>query len=183
MKIKKTSINDCYIIFPEKKIDNRGSFHRSFCEKTLKKKGINFKIKQCNISINKKKNTFRGFHYQIKPYTENKIINVISGSITNITIDLRKKSKSYLKKAYNKIDSKDNYSILIPAGCANAFFTLENNTVIHYYMSAIFEDQNKSKYQGFRYNDPFFKVKLNDTPRVLSKQDISFENFKIENLK
>ena len=110
MIIKKTYIKDCFLFFPEKNIDNRGSFHRSFCEKTLKKKKINFKIKQCNISINRKKFTLRGFHYQSKPYKESKIISLNNGSILNVTIDLRKNSKTFLKVIKNKLSSKNNKS-------------------------------------------------------------------------
>ena len=54
MKIKKTKIKDCFKIIPTKKRDIRGSFHRSFCEKYIKNKFL-FEVKQCNISINKRK--------------------------------------------------------------------------------------------------------------------------------
>lgn len=182
MKIKKTIIDGCYILNPIKKRDTRGSFHRLFCEEFFKRKNINFKIKQTNISNNKKKFTFRGFHYQTKPYNESKIISVNHGKILNITVDLRRNSKSFLKKTYNYLNAEQGKSILIPAGCANAFFTLKDSTIVHYYMSAIFEKQKKSNYQGFRFDDPFFNINLPAKPKVLSKKDKIYSNFKIEEL-
>ena len=55
-------------------------------------------MKQCNLSYNKKKFTFRGFHYSTNKHIENKILCVVNGKIENFIIDLRKNSKSYLKK-------------------------------------------------------------------------------------
>ncbi len=41
---------------------------RGFCNEILKKKKINFKVKQTNFSFNEKKFTLRGFHYQNFPF-------------------------------------------------------------------------------------------------------------------
>ncbi len=182
MKIKKTNINKCYLIIPKKNFDLRGSFHRSFCEKILKKNKINFRIRQTNISINKKKNTLRGFHFQKEPYTENKILNCINGSIYNVTIDLRKNSKTFLKKFSCKINGKNNHSILIPAGCANAFLTLENNTIIHYYMDCFFENNLKSSYLGFRYDDEIANVKWPNKPSKISYKDKNYLKLNLKNI-
>jgi len=178
MKFIKTKIKNCVKIIPEKKFDLRGSFHRSFCKKNLAKEKIKFEVKQCNISINTKKHTLRGFHYQKKPYTENKILMLIYGSIFNVTIDLRKNSETYLKKYETNMNSKKNDAIFIPAGCANAFLTLEKNTIVHYYMDSYFENNiKKNNYYGFRYDDKFFGIKWPNRPSVISKKDNSYKDF------
>ena len=182
MKIKLTSIKGCFIFLPKKNYDQRGSFHRSFCKDILKKKKINFGIKQCNVSTNEKMFTLRGFHYQSAPGKESKIISVNNGSIFNVTIDLRKSSKTFLKVTKNKLSSKKNQLILIPAGCANAFLTLNKKTIVHYYMSEVFERQNKKNYKGFRFDDPFFKIKWPFKPKVLSLKDKNLKNFQLKNI-
>ena len=181
MILKKNKINDCYLIFPKKKIDKRGSFHRSFCKNFLKNNKINFDIKQCNISINKKKYTLRGFHYQKKTLTEYKIISVISGSIFNVSIDLRRNSSSFLKKNLIRISSNSNSLLLIPAGVANAFLTLSNNTIVQYFMSSFFEKENKKNYSGFRYDDKFFNIKWPTKPLVISSKDLTYKSFSLIN--
>jgi dTDP-4-dehydrorhamnose 3,5-epimerase len=183
MEIRNTNINDCFVIVPKKNYDTRGSFHRSYCENILKKKKINFKLRQCNISINLKKGTMRGFHYQSKPYTENKIISAISGSIFNVIIDLRKESKTFLKKFIYKLKAEKNELLLVPAGCANAFLTTSNNTIIHYYMSSIFEKENKNKYKGFKFNDIYFDIKWPIKVEKISKKDKSYKIFNLKDLK
>lgn len=177
MIFKKTKIDGCYKIIPKKNSDIRGSFHRSFCKKKLKVEKIKFDIKQCNISINTKKYTLRGFHFQRKPYRESKILMLICGSIYNVTIDVRKNSKTYLKKYITKMSLKKNEAIFIPAGCANAFLTLEKNTIIHYYMNSYFEENLQKNYSGFKYNDKYFAIKWPHKPLIISKKDNSYNSF------
>ena len=84
--------------------DKRGLFSRIYCKKELKK--INFAIKQINLSVNTKKGTLRGLHYMSKPSKEKKIVFCIKGAIFDVVIDLRKNSKTYLKKKYFYLDEK-----------------------------------------------------------------------------
>ena len=123
MLIKKTNFKDLLIIKKKPFVDNRGFFYRDYCMKKLNL--IKFKIKQTNISFNKKKFTLRGFHSQLPPNSEKKIISCVSGEIINICIDLRKNSKTYLKFYKKILNDKNNISILVPEGFANAYLTLK----------------------------------------------------------
>ena len=174
MKFKKTPLKDLVLISYIKHEDNRGIFFRNYCKKELKKNKINFVVKQTNVSINKYKYTLRGFHYQTKPFQEAKIITPISGSIFNVAIDLRKKSKTFLKYYSFILNSKNNNSFYLPSGFANAFISLESNTTIFYLMDNYF---NPESYTGFRYNDPFFKVQWPHKPKITSQKDKNFEDF------
>ena len=75
--------------------DNRGFFVETFNRRLLETYNINDKFVQDNLSISLRKNTFRGFHFQIPPFEQSKLVNVISGSILDIFIDLRKDSETY----------------------------------------------------------------------------------------
>lgn len=182
MIIKKLNIIDSFVVTPKKKLDNRGSFYRIYCSAIFKKKKIRFSIQQSNISFNKKKYTLRGFHYQKFPYKEDKLITVINGSIYNVTIDLRKNSPSFLKKSINKLNSKTSKLLYVPAGCANAFLTTSENTIVQYFMGAHFEMQEKKNYKGFAYNEKFFKIKWPHKPNVISKKDSSYARFNVNKL-
>ena len=102
MIIKKQKLDGVYLIESEPFEDKRGRFSRHFCKEEFNKAGISFEIKQTNISENKKSKTLRGFHFQTPPYAENKILNCMKGSIYNIVLDLRTKSKTYLINRYLK---------------------------------------------------------------------------------
>lgn len=172
MQIIKTKFKKLFFIKNETYKDNRGGFARLYCQKKIKK--INFKVKQVNISINKKKFTLRGFHYQKKPYEEDKIISCVSGKIYNVAIDLRKKSKTYLMCHQVFLDSKKNISLHVPKGFANAYLTIENNTKIIYFMSQFYNPKHS---MGFSYNDNFFSIKWPHKPLIISKKDRALKFF------
>ena len=75
MKFKKTLIKDLFIGKQEGFKDNRGTFIRMYCVDIFKKK-FNFNFKQANMCTNPKKGTFRGLHYQVGKYKEDKIIQI-----------------------------------------------------------------------------------------------------------
>ncbi len=177
MKLKKTKISDMYIIEPELFKDERGIFRRNYCQKIINKKNIFFKIKQCNVSENFKKGTLRGFHFQKKSKKDSKIITCIRGSILNVTIDLRKKTKTFLSHQKIQLSSKNRISVIVPGECANAFITLEDNTIIQYYMSEFFTKKNDC---GIRYNDKFFNIKWPIKPMIISEKDKNFKDFEIK---
>lgn len=167
MNLKQSKIKGFYFINLQPYVDSRGKFIRNYCLREIRKKK-NFSIKQCNLSINKKKGTLRGFHFQKSPSIEQKIINVISGSIFNVLVDLREKSPSYKKKLTFKISAKQNKSFLVPEGCANAFLTLEDNTIIQYFMSDYFK---AGVYSGFNYKEPSLNIKWPIKPKIISPKD------------
>ena len=121
MKFIKQKIKDTFIIKPSPFEDSRGIFKRNYCINEFKNSPIEFKkIKQINLSQNNKKKTLRGFHYQIKPFEDKKIISCVKGSIHNIVIDMRKNSKTYLKWQSFQLSEKNMLSLYVPVGCANA---------------------------------------------------------------
>ena len=173
MKIKKTKFENTYIIEHKKNFDERGFFMRGFCREVLKKKNIEFNIKQTNFSFNEKKFTLRGFHYQNYPFSENKLISCINGEILLVLIDIDKKSKNYLNNIKINLSSKMSSSVLIPKNCATAFLTLKPRTLVFYYMSNYYK---KNKSCGIRYNDPKLKIKWPNKIKIISNRDLNFKN-------
>ncbi len=174
MIFKQLKFRGFYTFEPKVHYDKRGSFRRHLCLKELKKNKINFSVKQGNVSISKKKGTLRGFHYKSGNSKESKILSCITGSIYHVAIDLRENSKTFKKHFAVTLNSKQNRSIIIPAHCANAILTLEDNTILHYYMSDYFEEK---KYSGIRFNDPKFKIKWPIKPRIVIPRDMDYKNF------
>jgi len=174
MKFIPQYIADLFLIIPDLHRDERGVFRRSFCKDEFAKNGVEFDVRQGNISENFKKHTMRGFHYQISPSDESKIISCISGALYNVVLDLRKKSVTYKKWVALEISSNKRESVYVPAGCANAFLTTEDNTIVHYYMGDSF---SPNTYRGIRYNDPEFAVKWPCEPEIISEKDNNLPDF------
>ena len=175
MKLQEHSISGLYTILPNLHQDERGVFRRSFCEKVLVENGIHFEAKQGNISENFRKNTLRGFHYSIQPTQESKILTCVTGSLYNVVLDLRKESKTYRQWVSMKISSDDRVSVLVPHGCANAFLTMSDQTIVHYYMGDFF---SADTCRGIRYNDPAFGFEWPCEPKVISERDLNFPDYR-----
>ena len=99
------------------------------------------------------------------------------GAIYNIIIDLRRDSKTFLNWIALSISSDTGMAIHVPAGCANAYLTLEDNTWIHYYHSEFYAP---ASYRGFRYDDPTLKFEWPTEPAIVSQRDLSFPDFDLD---
>jgi dTDP-4-dehydrorhamnose 3,5-epimerase len=174
MNLLSNKIKGLFVIKPKILFDKRGSFRRTFCKLDLKKNKIIFNVCQGNVSENMKKGTLRGFHFQKAINKDAKILTCIRGKALNVTIDLRKKSKTYLMIKKTTLSDKNKLSLLVPPGCANSFLTLKDNTIIHYYMNDYYK---KNTDAGIRYDDPVIKVKWPIKPKVISSRDRKFKNF------
>src|SRR5690349_9684875 len=97
MKFNQTGIEGAWIIEPEVFGDDRGSFFRTFDEKLFAEVGLKKKFVQHNHSINHRKGTWRGFHFQRSPAVETKLVRCVAGRIFDIVLDLRKGSKTFLQ--------------------------------------------------------------------------------------
>ena len=173
LRFKKTEIEGCYIVEPEVFSDFRGILRRHFDTEEFRTHGIDNNVVQCNVSENPVKCTLRGFHYQAT--REARTFSCLRGSVYDIVVDLRPKSKTFLKWSSFMINEKNCLSLHVPAGCANAFLTLEPNTILHYYHSRKYV---RGAERGIRYNDPFFKFKWPHKPKLISKKDKSWPDFR-----
>jgi len=148
--------------------DKRGFFSRLFCKKIFTLKKIFKDIKQINVSYNKNLQTFRGFHFQKKPYQEKKFIFCFSGKVQIGLIDLRRTSKTYLN-CYTKIISSENsIGIYVPEMVATSFLTLRNNTKIIYLMSEFYHPKYSS---GLNFRDRKIKIKWKKKIKIISTKD------------
>ncbi|MDO8492261.1 MAG: dTDP-4-dehydrorhamnose 3,5-epimerase family protein [bacterium] len=177
MKFLEQKIKGVFLIEPEPFVDERGMFRRHFCQKEFGAQGIVASVAQSNVSENKFRHTLRGFHYQSPPYGEDKTLSCLRGSIYDIVVDMRPNSPTYLKWLSFELNENNRNSIHIPRGCANAFLTLEDNSIIHYYHSQSYQPGAEC---GIRYNDPLFNFKWPAKPQVISDKDKNLSDFKTQ---
>ena len=90
MLIKENQLKDVFEINSIPKTDNRGSFSRFFCKKTLSELSKNINIVQINSSYSKTAGTVRGLHFQSFPSQESKFVRCIKGKIFDVIVDIRK---------------------------------------------------------------------------------------------
>lgn len=176
MKFTELEIKGAFLIEDEEYKDDRGSFSRQFCKKEMAEYGIDFDIKQCNLSKNYKKGVLRGMHYQKEPYPEIKLVSCFKGSIYDVLIDIRKDSPTYLKWVANELSESNNKSVYIPSGVAHGFQTLENDSVVYYQLGEFFMPEY---YSGVRYNDPAFNIIWPECENlIMNERDKNYELWK-----
>ena len=162
-EVEDAYIKDVKLINAKKFDDNRGFFEEIYRNKVFNDLGMKNKFSQINLSFSKK-NVFRGFHFQLNPEPQGKLVTVISGKIIDYGIDLRKNSIYYKKYVeYEMINGKMMY---IPEGFAHGFLALEDSYVL--YLTT--NEFNKELDSGIRYDDKALNIKLRDN-MIISNKD------------
>ena len=162
-EIKDTNIDEVKFINIKKFEDDRGFFEELYRNEIFKKLGIKNKFNQLNLSFSEK-NVFRGFHFQLNPEPQGKLVTVVSGKIIDYAIDLRHNSQYYKKNVnYELINGKMLY---IPEGFAHGFLALGDSYVL--YLTT--NEFNKELDSGVIYDDKELGIKLPDNI-IISEKD------------
>jgi dTDP-4-dehydrorhamnose 3,5-epimerase len=171
MKFTELSIAGVYLIEVNKIEDARGYFFRTFDDEEFSKHGLNIHWKQANHSFSLKKGTFRGIHFQKKPFQEYKLIRCTSGAILDFGIDLRKDSKTLFQHIQVELNEKNHAMLLLPPGVGHAFQTLEDNTTLVYMHSELYQPNFEG---GFYYDDNKIKLSLPLPITEISERDKNY---------
>ncbi len=162
-EIKETKISDVKFVEIKKFEDNRGFFQELYKTREFDGLGQSNQFSQLNLSFSEK-NVFRGFHFQLNPEPQGKLVTVVSGKIIDYAIDLRSKSQYYTKNVnYELTNGKMLY---IPEGFAHGFLALENSYVL--YLTT--NEFNKELDSGVIYDDKELGIKLPDNI-IISEKD------------
>lgn len=137
--------------------DQRGFFMESYNKKTFEDAGISIDFVQDNHTYSSQSGTLRGLHFQTPPYAQDKLVRVLRGQILDVAVDLRSKSLTYGHWVSKEL-SCSRQALLVPAGFAHGFVTLQADTEVVYKVSNYFMPQHD---KGVAWNDPDLKVDWN----------------------
>ena len=129
IKIYKTKIKDVFKIKYKKFNDNRGYFYEIYNKKKYQFSKSLTNFVQSNISLSKK-NVLRGFIFSIKISITISIF--ISGKIYDVVVDLRIRSKTFMKYDSFTLSENSNSKIFMPPGIAHGFVVLSENAIVNY---------------------------------------------------
>ncbi|NJR64303.1 MAG: dTDP-4-dehydrorhamnose 3,5-epimerase [Leptolyngbyaceae cyanobacterium CRU_2_3] len=179
MRFIPTSLLGAYIVESERLEDNRGFFARTWCQQEFADHGLDPNLVQCSISFNQKKGTLRGMHLQISPSTETKLVRCTQGAIYDVIVDLRSDSSTFLQWTAVELTAENRKALYIPKGLAHGFQTLKDDTEIFYQMSDFYASECA---QGFRWNDPKFKIDWPEEVSVISQRDREYQDYTPDHL-
>ncbi len=160
--------NGTITVQPEMFADERGSFAQVFCSNELKEQGVSFTVVQVNRSVSVKKGTVRGLHLQNPPTPLQKMVQCVHGSIFDVAVDVRPESETYLQWFGVVLTPENQTMLYVPEGFAHGFQTLEENTIVEYFMSNFYSPKDEV---GYRWNDPKFGIEWPLEVSAMSEKD------------
>jgi dTDP-4-dehydrorhamnose 3,5-epimerase len=168
--IIKTKFKGLLLIKNKKFLDTRGYFQEICRENNIKKK---FPFVVMSYS---KKNVLRGLHIQIKK-SQGKFITVLKGKIFDVSLDLRKNSRTYGKYFTCILSEKNNKSIYVPEGFAHGFLSLDKENYVVYSCTK-YRDAKSEK--AINYKDKSLNIKwpIKRNKILISNKDLFAPSFK-----
>ncbi len=125
-----TPLNGAIIIEPQVFWDERGFFMETYSKKEFANAWIDVEFVQDNHSKSKAW-VLRWLHFQTIN-TQSKLVRVISGSVYDVAVDLRKDSPTFWKWFWVILSAENKKQFFIPKWFAHGFLTLEDDTEFVY---------------------------------------------------
>ena len=153
MNIIPTSIPDVLIIEPKVFGDQRGFFYESYNRRTLAEAGIPDDFVQDNHSRSAR-GVLRGLHYQIQN-TQSKLVRVISGSVYDVAVDLRRSSPTFGLWVGIELSADNKRMVWIPKGFAHGFVVTSEHAEFLYKTTDYWSPQFE---RSLLWNDPALAI-------------------------
>lgn len=174
MTFTKVLMKGAFVIDLEPIRDDRGLFARTWCRKEFEAHGLAATWVQSSISVNNRKGTMRGMHYQDAPNEEVKLVRCTAGAIYDVIVDLRPTSPTYCQHVGITLSADNHRAVYIPQQFAHGFLTLEDKSEVSYHMSEFYSPASA---RGFRWDDPAFKIAWPEPILVISEKDRTWPAF------
>lgn len=131
MNVIETSIPGLLIIEPRVFRDERGYFFESFSQRDFEAQVGEVHFVQDNESMSQR-GVIRGLHFQRPPYTQTKLVRVVSGSVLDIAVDIRVESPTYGQHVAVLLSGENHRQFFVPKGFAHGFAVLSDIAVFQY---------------------------------------------------
>jgi dTDP-4-dehydrorhamnose 3,5-epimerase len=175
VKFRETKLAGAFVVEPERVVDERGFFARSYCRREFERLDLESGFVQSSISYNEARGILRGMHYQVAPHEEAKLVRCTRGAIHDVIVDLRPGSTTFNQWVGMELSAENRLTLYVPRGFAHGFVTLEPQTELAYQISAFYEPGSAV---GFRWDDPAFGIEWPVAQPIVSERDAAFPDFK-----
>lgn len=164
------AIPDVVKITPDIFGDDRGFFLELYKSESFAKAGLPAQFVQFNLSKSQQ-GVVRGLHYQLEPYTQGKLVTVVSGEIFDVAVDLRRNSPHFGSWVSTTLSAADHTMVYVPPGFAHGFaVTSAAAEVLYYNTKQYAPDQER----GIIWNDPVIGITWPVKEPVLSTKDQAY---------
>ncbi|MCQ2397600.1 MAG: dTDP-4-dehydrorhamnose 3,5-epimerase [Lentisphaeria bacterium] len=175
MNVVTTNIEGVLILEPKVFGDRRGYFFESWKKSDMRALGIDCEF----IQDNESKSSFgvlRGLHWQAAPFTQAKLLRVISGAILDVAVDIRRGSPTFGQHVAVELSGDNKRQLFIPRGFAHGFAVLSDEAICAYKCDNVYEPSSE---RGIRFDDPSLGIDWKVKPErwILSEKDMRLPSF------
>ena len=170
MDIKSTPFKEVFILKPKVHDDERGSFMESYNEKEIEKAlGRKIDFRQDNQTFSTK-GVLRGLHYQLPPFSQTKLVQVIQGNVLDVIVDIRKGSPTFGQNFSCELSAENKLQLYIPRGFAHGFITLSEASIFMYKVDQYYNFDSEGSIAP---DDPYLGIdwQLTQSEWIQSKKD------------
>ena len=168
------SIPEVFLIEPIIHKDHRGYFVETF-KQALFDEAIGYKVHfvQDNESKSISKGVLRGLHFQSSPHAQGKLVRVVSGSVLDVAVDIRRNSETFGQYVAIELSDENKKQLFIPRGFAHGFVVLSESATLSFKLDAYYSAKHN---EGISYNDPDVNIDwgFSDAEIILSEADKNF---------
>lgn len=131
MNVIKTAIDGVVIIEPKIFGDSRGYFYESYSKRDFDSMVRPIDFVQDNQSFSSY-GVVRGLHFQRGEHAQSKLVRVISGTVLDVAVDIRKGSPTFGKHVAVELSGENHREFFIPRGFAHGFAVLSDTALFQY---------------------------------------------------
>ena len=151
LEITPTAIPDVLLLKTRRFGDDRGFFSEVFNRDRWLAAGLPADFIQDNQALSAARGTLRGLHFQRPPMAQTKLIRAARGAIWDVAVDIRIGSPWYGRWVGHELSAENGHQLLIPAGFAHGYVTLEPDSEVIYKVDAAYAPDCEG---GLRWDDP-----------------------------
>lgn len=151
MEVNETELPGLLVLRPPVHPDDRGYFLESWNQRTFDQAvGQRVDFVQDNRSRSSR-GVLRGLHYQVAPAAQGKLVSVLSGSIFDVAVDLRRDSSAFGRSLGFALNSDEQIMLWIPEGFAHGFFVTSDSAEVAYKATGFYSPEHE---RCIRWDDP-----------------------------
>ena len=171
MNVIKTPIEGLLVIEPRVFRDERGYFFESYSQRDFEAQVGDIHFVQDNESMSTR-GVIRGLHFQRPPFTQTKLVRVVSGSVLDIAVDIRRGSPTYGQHVAVELSGENQRQFFIPKGFAHGFAVLSEKAVFQYKCDEFYHPEADG---GIQLDDPALGIdwQIPTSEAIRSQKDLT----------
>jgi dTDP-4-dehydrorhamnose 3,5-epimerase len=151
IEIRPLKLQGVYEIVPPQIIDGWGFVSETWSAHSFEHAHLPLEFVQDNHEYSAQEGVFRGLHFQLPPFAQDKLVRVMRGAILAVAVDIRRNSPTFGEWVALELSARRWNQMLILKGFAHGALSLEADTEVIYKLTNPYSREHE---RTIRYDDP-----------------------------